>query len=518
MSERIIRESVSGTEAKELLLKGITECAEIVADTMGYYGNNNLFETMGGMPFITSDGWDSLEQLHFEDPVKAMAAEVLKEAARKTRDEVGDQTTTTTVLTQALFQNSLEAVKAGKHSIQVKQELEDSLAEIIKYIAEISVPVTDKIIYDIAKTSAHGDDAIAAVVQEAFLEAGEYGVVSHKRAFTDETTIEHIDGVLVESGFSEEKFINVPETQSVVFDNNPLVLLSEVLIETPKEIIPFFEYAVKLRRDLVIIAPLAHGVKNTVLTNFLEGFSFTHVNPPHSGKLRSDALSDLALVCGATVITGIHGNMFEDKVHQFIGSASKVVIDSKKTIVHPCPSIDPSAAKGKIEELTNSLKTITGLYEKNSVKERISKLAGKILTIKVGGYTHSETEERMARYEDAIEAVKSAKEEGVVAGGGIALRSAAAELMDIDDVMFDSIIAPLEKILDNAGVVINAEDIDLTYPRGIDVRTGDIVDMFQAGVLDSAKGIRCALTNAVSASNNLLRTNNVVTLKRSKNG
>lgn len=524
--ERIIRESVSGKEAKELLLKGVNKCADIVSDTMGYYGNNNLFETTSSMPFITSDGWDSLAQLFFENPVEAMASEVLKEAARKTRDEVGDQTTTTTVLTQAFFQNSLNAVEAGKHSIQIKKETEESVAKITEHLASIAVPVSDHLIYDIAKTSAHGDDEIATVVQEAFIKAGEYGVVTHKRGFTNETTIEHIEGHLVESGYSNEGFVNVPETQSAVFSNNPMILCSEILIETPKEIIPFMEYASKLGRDLVIIAPLAHGVQNTILANFQQGFNFVHVNPPLSGKMRSDALTDIALVCGTEVITGLSGNMFEGKEHLYLGSAERVEITSKRTIITPCPSVSQDKAKGKITELTDYIKTITETYEINKAKNRISKLYGKLSTIKVGGHTDSEVEERLARMDDAISQVKSAKEEGVVAGGGIALLDCCD--LELDTVTMASITKPFVKILSNANIEPSAlYDADMEiegenpmfaqYPIGVNVMTGDQIDMFKAGVVDSVKGIRCALTNAVSASNNLLRTNNVVTLKRFNN-
>jgi chaperonin GroEL len=512
MSNTILRQVVSGDLAKQQLLEGLNKSCDIVSDTMGYRGNNNLFETIGGLPNITSDGWDSLEQLFWENPMEHIACELLKEACKKTFEIVGDNTTLTCVLVQAFFKNSLEELKKGTSSIEIKQNIDASVLKVLEYIDSIAVPVSDKLMFDIAKTSAHGDQAIAAIVQEAFIKAGEFGIVSHKRSFTDETFIEHIAGNPIDAGYANEGFINVNDTQSVVYDN-PLVLCSLINFQTSNEVIPFMEYASNNgKRPLVIISNMQHDVSDMILTNFKNiGYPFCIIKPPYQGRKGREMMADLALVLGCTVLEGITRVSYDGKEDIFLGTCDRIEIGKKDSVITPSKTLDDTAAKGKIADLTAQIKLQTNEGEKNNLRERIAKISGGISTVMVGGITPSEVEEKVARVDDAICAVRASKDGGVVAGGGITLFYANT-MFDLDTVTYKSLDAPIQKILSNAdkvGVFDGSE-----YPMGYDVKDYKHTNMFDAGILDTAKGIKTALINAVSASNNLLRTNNAITLKR----
>jgi chaperonin GroEL len=510
MSNTILRKLISGDEAKQELLKGLNKSCDIISSTMGYRGQNILFETIGGLPNITADGHDALQQLYWENEMEHIACEILKEATKKTFEIVGDGTTLTCVLTQAFFKNSLEELKKGTSSIEIKNRIDASVAKIIEYIDSIAVPIDEKLMYDIAKTSAHGDDEIAKIVQEAFIKSGEFGIVSHKRSFTDETYIEHIAGNPLDAGYANEGFINKNDTQSVVFDN-PLVLCSLINFQTANEVIPFLEYASSVSRPLVLVSNMEHDISNMILENVAKHkYPFCVIKPPYIGKKGRETMADLALILGCEVLQGIARVNYDGKEELYLGSCERIEIGKKDTVITKHKDFDDTAAKGKITDLTAQIKLQDNEGEKNYLRERIAKISGGISTVMVGGVTPSEVEEKVARVDDAICAVRASKDGGVVAGGGVALYSVTSN-MELDNVTTFSIGAPLTKILSNAGV----ENITFKeYPFGYDVKEYKEVNMFDAGILDTAKGVKTALINAVSASNNLLRTNNVVTLKR----
>lgn len=522
MSEnKIVKEISQGESAKESILKGVNKVCDVVGSTLGYRGKTVLIETDGYMPEITKDGYKVLHSIYLENPVEALASEVIKEASKKTVDYAGDGTSTTVILAQSFVKNSFEALKNGKSPIDIKQEIEKSVDIIIQYLKETSTPITDKLIYDVAKTSANGDEEIAKLVQDAFLQTGENGAVSYERSNTDETFIENIEGTLVENGFLDEGFINVPSNQSIVFDNEPMVLCSLIKIQTKNEILPFLEYAVSVKRDLVIISEMEYTLANMVLANKIKGNSnFVIVNPPSNGKKRKDLMTDLALVCGTNVLDSLSGNDFFNRETMFLGTAKKVSITRSNTIVTHSTMVDNLPIEGKINELKKSITKNTSELEKKYIKERISKLHGGISVIKVGGITPSEVDEKIDRVDDSICAVRSAKEEGIVAGGGTALFWFSIKNKNVlDSITANSIIAPIFKILKNANVELDyKKEFNLfSYPNGYDVKNFKEVDMIKEGIVDSTKVVRNALINAVSASNNLLMTDNVITLKRITN-
>jgi chaperonin GroEL len=513
MNSTILKQLVCGDEAKQQLLDGINKSCDVVSSTMGYRGQNVLIETIGGLPHITADGHDVLQELFWENSIEHIASEILKEATKKTFEVVGDGTTLTCVLTQAFFKNSLDELKQGVSSIEIKNNIDKSVGKVLAYIDSISVPVTEQLMFDIAKTSAHGDEEIASIVQEAFVKAGEFGLVSHKRSFTDETYIEHIAGNALDAGYANEGFINVNDTQSVVFDN-PLVLCSLINFQTAGEVIPFLEYASEAGRPLVIVGNMEHDVSDLILTNAQKNkYPFCVIKPPYVGRKGRETMSDLALVLECEVLQGITRTNYDGKEELYLGTCERIEIGKKDTVITPSESISKDATKGRITDLTAQIKLQDNEGEKNYLRERIAKINGGISTIFVGGVTGSEVEEKVARVDDAVCGVRASKSEGVVAGGGTALLNAST-IEGLDCVTIESLKSPYLKILSNAGNTPTDSNPLGAYPIGYDVKDFKIVNMFDAGILDTAKGVKNALINAASASNNLLRTNNAITLKR----
>lgn len=534
MSNTIIREITSDNDVYELTLKALAKIEKAVGDTLGYRGGFNIIENPQGLPELSKDGWTSLKELCFENPIENLVLEIVKEATMKTFDEIADNTSTTTILVCNLFKNSLEELKKGKSSIDIQKETEKSVQVIFDYIDSIKVPLNDKLMFDVAKTSSNSDDYIAKIVTDAFIKAGEYGSVSHKRTMSDKTEIEFIEGNPIDSGFSHEGFINVQETQSIVFEN-PLVLVAETYFQTINEIIPFLNIAFPENTEgvpyiepkpLVIVGHMEDNISTALLQNKLQyNFPIAIVKPPYTHRKGREIMSDLALILGSEVLDGISRSDYSGKEKSYLGTCKRIEITAKDSVITIDKTLNVDKITGRINELKEQIKNTTHDGEKNYLRERIARINGGIATIKVGGVTSSEIEERLARVDDCLGAVRSAKEEGVVAGGGIALEYASIEL-EIDDVTKESIKAPQKKILANAGksnMDINFSSYILSenekdYNIGYDVKNYKVTNMFDEGILDTAKGIKCALKNAVSASNNLLRTKNVLSYQRSKNG
>lgn len=512
----IIKEISHGKQAKESLIQGVNIVADVVSSTMGYRGRTVLIETDGNKNYPTKDGYDTLQAIHLDNPLHNMACELLKEASQKSVDLAGDGTTAVIVLAQAFVKYSYEQFKQGKSPIDIKNNIEKSRDMILARLEELSIPVTDKLIYDVAKTSANSDEEIAKIVTDAFLSAGEHGAVAHFRSDTDETYLEKIEGTLVEAGYVDDMFINVFSDRTVVFDNNPLVVLSEISFKTVNQIAPFIEFAASNQREIVIVSEMEFQVRDVLLKNKLKGaLKVCVINPPSFGQKRKDTLKDLAMICGTQAITTLSGDDFQGRVGEFLGSCKKIVVGKTDTIINPNEDAEISAKiQGQIEELQDVIKNTSYNSEKKYCKDRIAKLSGGVSIIKVGGVTESELLERLARVDDAVKAVYSAKEEGVLAGGGVALYE-CARIEELDEVTKISIVAPLNRILSNASV---NEDLGLEkYPFGYDVKNFQEVNMFDAGIVDCHKVVKNSLVNAISVANTILMSDNVIFLKRVSN-
>lgn len=513
MSERILKDIISGDDAKDLLLSGLKKASDVVSSTYGYRGRTVLIESDYGRAEPTKDGYKTLQSIFLENPVENIALEIAKEASEKTVKFAGDSTTNTIILLYAFFKNSVEAVKNGKSPISVKQEIEKSRDLILEHLDKISTPITDKLIYDVALTSANGDEEIAKIVSDAYIKAGVDGSVSHARSNTDESYLEFIEGTLVESGYADERFVNVFSDRTCVFDENPIIVCSTIEFKTVKQILPFMQYAHDNKRPLVIIADCAPAVKDVVLQNVIQkGVPFCIVNCPGVGKKRLDFINDLACVLGTQAITTLSGDNFEGREGEFIGECEKIVIGKADTIITPVKNdYIQKIVDGKIAEIKETIETTKSQVEEKYLRERIAKLVGGVSIIKIGSIIESELQEKIDRVDDAVSAVRSAKEEGVVAGGGVALLDASK--LDIDNICKIVCRSPIDKLMENAGLREIRQAIG-EYPNGYDVKNYKKTNMFDAGIVDSNKAIKNALINAVAASNTMLMTNNVLTNKR----
>jgi len=511
----ILKDITSGEEAKKALIDGVNKVADVVTSTMGYRGRTVLIEEHGGLIDSTKDGFTVLESIHLEDPLENAACQILKEASQKTVDIAGDNTTLTILLAQMFIKYAHEKLAQGTPAIDIKNDIERSKELIIKEIEKMSIETTDKLIYDVAKTSANSDEFIAKVVADAFIKAGENGSVAHFRSDTEETYLDHIPGTLLESGYVDELYQNVSSDRTAVLDTFPLVLISNINFRTVKQIEPFLSYAAENQRELLIISEMEFQVQNVILQNKLKGaLKVAVVTPPAFGGKRKDLLNDLAILCGTQAVTTLSGDDFSGRAEDFLGVAEKVVVGKSDTIITPAMEKTIDAVQGKISELKEIIENTNSNMEKKYLRDRISKLSGGVSIIKVGGYTESELKERMARVEDAVCAVRSAKEEGVVAGGGTALLECSKVLFDdLDDVSGISLRTPFLKILSNASIKLEGTP---KYPIGYDVKEFKEINMFDAGIVDSAKAIKTALTNAISVAGTILMTDNVITLKREK--
>lgn len=521
MNERILKNITSGSIAQDGLLNGINSLANVVSSTMGFRGRTVLIETPYGMPEPSQDGYKVLQSIFLEDPVEAMACEIAKQASQRTVDFAGDSTTCTIVLLQAIFKNSIEAIKSGKSPIDVKSDIEKSRDLVLKYLDEISITeLTDELIYSVAYTSSHSDEKIAKIVADAFIKAGEYGSVSHLRSVNEETYLDHIEGTLVEAGLGHELLVNNFSERTCELDDNPLIVCSNIIFKTWRQIEPFLNFAVMNKRQIAIIADWSDsqsfGVRDTIISNVLGGkLKCALINLPSFGNKRRDFISDIALLCGTQLLSSLSGDDFVGREGEFMGACDKITSGKTDTIITPYRNEDvQEKVQSKINELVEIAETTKNQLEKKYVKERISKLSGGVSMIYVGSIIESELQEKIDRVDDAVCAVRSAKEEGIIAGGGIALLSAYGNL-DLDNVLSKSVKAPFEKIIKNASCTELIEIAD--YPNGYDVKEYRECNMIEAGIIDATKAIKHALINAVSASNTLIMTDHIVTNRREIN-
>lgn len=509
-----IKEICSGEEAKKRLVEGINIPSDVVGSTMGYRGRTVLIESEGGFPSPTKDGYDTLKSINLEDPVANLANLSLREAAEKTAKEAGDATTATVVLAQAFIKNSMIQLEFGQSPIDIKKNIEASCKEVLEFLDKKSIPITDKLIHDIANTSSNGDKEITDIVTEAFIQAGENGSVGHFRSNTDNTFLEFIEGNLLEAGYADERFVNVYKDRTTVFDENPIIVLSEINFRTVHQLLPFLDFASANKRQLLIISDMEFQLQDALLMNKLKGnINVCVIKPPHFGQKKKDVLADLALICNTNCITTLSGEDFKDRFGEFIGSCSKVIVGNTDTIFSMGENAPIEAIDSKISELKANIEKTSNPHEIKYLRERISKLSGKVSIIKVGALVEAELLEKIARVDDAVCAVRSAKEEGVIAGGGVLLYCASK--LNLDPVTKEAIQAPFNKILDNA--LFFDELSKIKYPFGFDVKSYKEVDMIEAGIVDSTKAIRNALINAIAVSNMILMTDNVIIQKRNPN-
>ena len=516
----VIKEVTLDKSGKQKFIEGINLYGDVVSTTLGARGKTVIIEDEGGMPYIVADGFEVGEAIVVSDPLQNLGCELMKEGAVKVVNEAGDQTTTFAVLAQNLVNLSIAELEKGEKSEnQIKKELLQSKELVIAHLKKLSKPLTAKLLKDVAKTSCRGDVELSNHVSEAFKKAGRFGVVTHTRSETENTYVDFIDGTLIESGYNyHEIFCNKFAEQKAEWEN-PIIVLSEIKFMDFTQAKPFVDVAaLRGRSPIIFIADMDMHLKNAFVNNFRaylednkKGYPCLVIDPPNAGTRRKDYLLDLGLLINAEVITTTAGIDFSATADNYMGTCERFTSVKNDSILVTSKDLDLSKINAKIEEFAKIIKNSNNDEEKRFFEDRIAKLNGKIAIVKVGAGIESELKEKISRVEDAVKAVKAARIDGVLAGGGVALYDACDKL-ELDFITSVSIVGPLNKILENAGF---KDEMNIgQYPSGFDVIEEKEVDMFEAGIIDTTRGVVSAYSHAVSVATTVLGTSCMITRKR----
>ena len=514
------RKYCSNEELQSKILQGVETLTNNVATTLGPKGRNVILQEKGKRPIITKDGVTVAKFVEFDDHFMNAGAQVIKQAAEQTNSDAGDGTTTTTILCRAILQHAQRYITAGVSPVELKRGIDKAVAVVAANLEEQSRPISSiEDINRIATISANGDEVIGNLVATAVDAAGKDGAITIQEARSVETSLDLVEGFRLASGWAASAFVTDERTATTRYDN-PLLLVTDEKIETVDQILPVLEVVAREGRPLVIFAEEVEGqALAALIMNTVRGtMKVAAVKAPRYGEERRGILQDLAISIGATFVNRLSGMRVRDTKLSDLGSANKIEISRYLTTI--------MGGKGDVDEIENRIETLKAqleetenLHECERLQDRITKLASGVAVIRVGGATEVEMIERKHRIEDALEAVKSAQQEGIVAGGGTALVRASSGL-DIKvaneeqelgvEIIKGAIQEPLKQMAINAGSspdltvnrILNSKDSE-----GWDFSTGEFVDLFESGILDPAKVTRCALQNAASAAGTLLTAN-----------
>ena len=512
-------------DARSKMIEGVNVLANAVKVTLGPKGRNVVIDKSFGAPTITKDGVSVAKEIELEDKFENMGAQLVREVASKTNDVAGDGTTTATVLAQAILQEGLKSVAAGMNPMDLKRGIDKGVRAVVDKIHEISTPANDsKAIAQVGSISANSDQTIGDLIAQAMEKVGKEGVITVEEGSGFEDTLEVVEGMQFDRGYISPYFANKPDTLTAELDS-PLILLVDKKISNIRELIPLLENVMKQSRPLLIIAEDVENeaLATLVVNNMRGGLKVCAVKAPGFGDRRKAMLQDIAILTGATVVSEELGMTLETVDLSVLGTAKKVTVGKENTVI-----VDGAGEKSTIDDRVTSLRRqveeSTSDYDKEKLQERIAKLAGGVAVIKVGAATETEMKEKKDRVDDALHATRAAVEEGVVAGGGVALVRALSALDDIkgdnDDqvaginILRRAMEAPLRQIVTNAGdeasVVINqVKSGEGNY--GYNAATGEYGDMLEMGILDPAKVTRSALEHAASVAGLMLTTEAMIT-------
>tara|TARA_B100000902_G_scaffold15170_1_gene18292 strand:- start:445 stop:2016 length:1572 start_codon:yes stop_codon:yes gene_type:complete len=513
MSDLIVKNLNFGQEAQDQVFKGINKLTQAVSSTLGASGKCVLLEDGNGKPIITKDGVTVANSIVLLDPVENMGATLLKEAARKTVNEAGDGTTTATVLAHAILQEARELTKNNKDvtSRQLKDGINIATEKVIEYIEKHSVSIKGDMIDQIATISTNNDSKLGKIIGDAFRAVGQTGIVMMEQSDLPETIVEVVDGVQYEKGSSNPHFITNHEKKSCELEN-PVVLIIESPVENIRQIQSVLEYVIKKNLPLLIIADVEPQVAATLAMNKTKGnIKVNIINAPTFGVNKRETLDDLALLTGATVINEDLGDDMDLIKPEFLGECLKSSTTEAETILQVGEPSD------EIESIIDSIKK--DLTKKQNpgnlirLEKRLARLSAKIAIVKVGANSDIELKEKTDRVEDAICATKAAIKEGIVPGGGIALLNASQYVKSkntSEQALLNAIRSPFKVILDNAGILYDDELLPRLKGKGLDVVTGNMVNMIKSGIIDPLLVTKSALRNAASVATTILSTDCVI--------
>lgn len=508
----IVKDLSFGAEASDKIMKGVGQLARAVQSTLGASGKCVIYEDATGKPVITKDGVTVSESVILHDPVENIGATLMKEAAKNTVKEAGDGTTTATVLAYSML---VEAKKELKHYSlrEVKQGLESGYKKVVKYIDSIKKEVTDAKLLDVATISTNNDKVLGKTIADAYIRVGKNGVVLMEESDTEETYFEVVDGVQFDSGLKSQHLATNEDKDKAELEN-PYVLIVASPVANIRKIQAVLEYVIKEKRSLLIVAKLEQQPYSALVTNKVKGnIKVNIVDIPGFGSTKRDTIEDLAALTGATIVDEELGDDLDLIEPSVLGEALKSVTDNRNTIL-TIESVS-EAAKMRIDNVEAKIGEEVNPFIKKKLEQRLAMLCGSVGIIKVGANSSVELKEKKDRVEDAIYATKAALQDGIVPGGGVALLDASNKLKASnagEKVLFEAIKAPFRVILENAG--IETLDIQGLPGKGIDVTTGNVVNMIKAGIIDPALVTKTALKNAVSVVTTIISADAVISNKR----
>ncbi|MEO6966915.1 MAG: chaperonin GroEL [Rhodanobacteraceae bacterium] len=511
-------------DARARMLRGVNTLANAVKATLGPKGRNVVLEKSFGAPTITKDGVSVAKEIELADKFENMGAQMVKEVASKTSDVAGDGTTTATVLAQAMIREGMKAVAAGMNPMDLKRGIDKAVVAAVEELKKISKPSADsKSIAQVGTISANGDEVIGKLISEAMDKVGKEGVITVEDGSGLENELDVVEGMQFDRGYLSPYFINNQQSMQCELED-PYILLHDKKIGSVRDLLPVLEGVAKSGKPLLIVAEEVEGeALATLVVNTIRGIvKVCAVKAPGFGDRRKAMLEDMAILTAATVVSEEVGLALEKATVKDLGRAKKVVITKENTTIIDGAG-DTKAIEGRIKQVKAQIEETSSDYDREKLQERVAKLAGGVAVIKVGASTEIEMKEKKARVEDALHATRAAVEEGVVAGGGVALIRALAGATklkgDNEDQNHGIVIArrameaPLREIVTNAGaepsVVLN-KVADGKGNYGYNAQTGEFGDMVEMGILDPTKVTRTALQNAASIAGLMITTEAMV--------
>lgn len=513
----IVKDIVFGSEGRQKLIKGVNTIADAVGSTLGARGRTVLIESeqhVGGIT-VTKDGVTVAKSINLMDPAENLAVMIMREASEKTANSAGDGTTTSMVLAQAIIHAATGLLTAEDNVTQVLRDVQEAAVKVAEALTEMSTEIKPEDLVDVATISANGDKEIGKIIADAYNQVGLSGVVTVGASETEDTYAEVVSGMKIDRGFASKYFVTDHKKQEVVLDK-PYILVTDQPITNLNDILPILEFIHQGRHSLLIIGELDENSLNSLNVNKIKsGLKICTIIPPSFGYKRHQIMQDIALATGAKYFSEQTGDNLMMASIDDCGQAGKVVSGRFNTIIFDAAG----AGEERVQELQEQMLEETQAVEKEFLKERIANLGGGVAIIKVGAHSDIEQKEKKDRVDDAVCAVKAALEEGILPGGGVALKDIAANLEVNNkgtEILQLAMLAPMIKILSNAGISVDGSDFDESKQLskegvGINVSNGATCHMMSVGIIDPTKVTKEAIKNAVSVATTLLSTETVIT-------
>jgi len=519
------KEVLFGDDARHRMVAGVNTLANAVKVTLGPKGRNVVLDKSFGAPTITKDGVSVAKEIELEDKFENMGAQMVKEVASQTSDVAGDGTTTATVLAQSILNEGLKAVAAGMNPMDLKRGIDKAVTAAVEAISSASVPCTDsEAIAQVGSISANSDKSVGDIIAEAMDKVGKEGVITVEEGKSFVNELDVVEGMQFDRGYLSPYFVNNQENMTADLEN-PLILIHDKKISNIRDLLPILEGVAKTSQPLLLIAEDIEGeALATLVVNNMRGVvKVAAVKAPGFGDRRKAMLQDIAILTGGTVISEEVGMTLEGATVEDLGTAKRVQISKENTVIIDGAG-QTSDIESRVEQIRRQIADTTSDYDKEKLQERVAKLSGGVAVIKVGAATEVEMKEKKARVEDALHATRAAVEEGIVAGGGVALMRAKVAIGEVETDNHDQAVGvdiakrameePLRQISTNAGVeasVIANKVAEGTDNFGYNAANGEYGDMIEMGIMDPAKVTRTALQNAASVSGLMLTTEAMVT-------